>query len=77
MNLSRQEQRVFNYIKENGSITSFDAFRDLGVSRLSAVIFEIKRKKNKPIYSKTIKVQTRYGEDTNVKRYAFRKKDLD
>lgn len=76
MNLSRQEQRVFDYMKQFGSITSFEAFKDLGVSRLSAVIFEIKRKQSKPIYSKTIKVQNRYGEDANVKRYAFRMQDL-
>ena len=31
-----QEQRVLNYIREHGSITSMQAFADLKITRLSA-----------------------------------------
>ena len=37
-----QKERVLNYIKEFGSISSMEAFQDLGVTRLSAVIFDLK-----------------------------------
>ena len=35
--------RVLEYINEYGSITPLEAFRDLGYTRLSAAIFELKR----------------------------------
>ena len=35
--------RVLEYINEFGSITPLEAFRDLGYTRLSAAIFELKR----------------------------------
>lgn len=31
-----QEQRILTYIGENGSISSLEAMRDLGIMRLSA-----------------------------------------
>lgn len=37
-----QKQRVLDYMTEFGSITSLEAFRDLGVTRLSAVVFDLK-----------------------------------
>lgn len=37
-----QEDRVLDYMKKFGSITSLDAFIDLGVTRLSAIIFNIR-----------------------------------
>lgn len=41
---SKQQKMVLNYMNTHGSITSIDAFRDLMVTRLSAVIYELKRK---------------------------------
>ena len=37
-----QEQRVLDYIREHGSITSMQAFTDLKISRLSARIFNLR-----------------------------------
>ena len=37
-----QADRVLEYIKKFGSITTLQAFRDLGVTRLSARIFELR-----------------------------------
>lgn len=36
-----QKEMVLDYIREFGSITPLDAFGDLGVTRLAAVIFEL------------------------------------
>lgn len=38
----RQRDRVLNYIKENGSITSLEAFVELGCTRLSGEIHRLK-----------------------------------
>ena len=37
-----QEQQVYEYIKNHGSITTMDAFIDLRITRLSAQIFNLK-----------------------------------
>ena len=33
---------VLDYIREFGSITPLDAFRDLGITRLSAIVFRLR-----------------------------------
>ena len=64
--------RVVDYINEFGSITSLDAFRDLGVTRLSAVVFDLK-KKGIPIETQFESSKNRWGDTTNYARYSFKK----
>lgn len=59
--------RVLDYMREYGSITSLEAFRDLGITRLSGVIFELR--KIYPINSITESSRNRYGEKTSYSRY--------
>ena len=63
-----QADRVLEYIKEFGSITSLEAFRDLGVTRLSARIFEL-RNRNIEIESTTETNKNRYGENCSYSKY--------
>jgi len=39
-----QCDRVLDYMKQFGSISSMEAFRDLGITRLAAVIYDIEHK---------------------------------
>ena len=39
-----QADRVLQYIHDFGNISTFDAFTDLGVTRLSARIFELRKR---------------------------------
>ena len=66
--LSVSEERVFDYMLDNGSITTLDAFLDLGETRLSARIFTLKEK-GIPLSSERIKVKNRHGEPRIVKKY--------
>ena len=66
--LSKAEQRVFDYMVEFGSITTLQAFVDLGESRLSAMIFNLK-KKGVPIADDRKSVKNRWGENRSVKEY--------
>ena len=66
--LSKQEQRVFDYMVEFGSITTLQAFNDLGNSRLSATIFQLK-KKGVVIGGESIAVKNRYHEPRHIKKY--------
>lgn len=68
--MGKQQERVLIYMKSFGSISSMEAFRDLGVTRLSAVIFCLKRK-GYVIKSKTEFVKNRYGEPVHFSRYSI------
>lgn len=37
-----QTERIYEYLKEYGSITALEALRDLGIMRLGARIFELR-----------------------------------
>jgi hypothetical protein len=54
-------------MKRFGYITTLDANRDLGVTRLSATIFNLRKKYEIP--GETIKVKNRFGETTHVTKY--------
>lgn len=62
-----QANRVLDYMRKHGSITTLEAFRDLGITRLSRVIFDLK--KDYAISSKTESGRNRYGEKTRYSRY--------
>lgn len=62
-----QRSRVLRYMREYGSITSLEAFRDLGITRLSGVIFDLR--KDHAIGPTTESSRNRYGEKTSYSRY--------
>ena len=69
-----QNERIIAYIKEFGSITQFEALRDLGVMRLASRISDLKRL-GYPVESERIVVKNRYGEECRIKRYKLRGED--
>lgn len=66
-----QEERVLNFIMEHKGITSLDAYNELGITRLSAVIFNLKKKKIE-IISEFVEVKNRFNEVCRVKRYSIK-----
>ena len=66
--LDTTQQRVYDYINEHGSITTFQAHKDLGESRLSARIFELKER-GVNVCDEWIRVKNRFGEPRRVKSY--------
>lgn len=60
--------RVLKYIEDYGSITSYEAFKDLGVTRLSACIFKL-RKRGYVISSEKEVSTNRYGDTVRFSRY--------
>lgn len=67
-----QADRVLEYIQKFGSITTLQAYRDLGVTRLSARIFEL-RARGLEIDSTSITSKNRYGENCTYAKYYLRK----
>lgn len=62
--------RIVRYIKDFGSISTKEAFNDLGITRLSGRIYDLK-KKGVPITDRMEKSKNRYGEDVSYKRYSI------
>ena len=71
MSKATQAQRVLSYIDEFGSITQFEAFRDLGVMRLASRISDL-RKQGYPIQSDVVTVKNRFDENCYIKRYSLK-----
>ena len=66
--LTKRLQRVFDYMVGFGSITSLQAFVDLGETRLSGAIYELKTK-GINVAGEDVTVLNRYNEKRRVTRY--------
>lgn len=66
-----QQTRILRHLRDFGSITTFEAFTEYGATRLSAIIFEL-RKKYK-ITDIWVEKENRYGEKIRFKKYIFKK----
>ena len=68
--MATQKDMVIDYIVENGSITTLQAFRDLGITRLSARIADIE-KDGHEVQRERVTYKNRYGKNVPVVRYWF------
>ena len=67
-----QKERIYKYIERYGSITPLDAFRDLGITKLSTRISEMIEEGVK-IEKEYDKCLNRFGEPVQYMRYSFPK----
>lgn len=67
-----QCEKIVFYIKMFGSISSMEAFQDLGITRLSARIYEL-RNEGYQFDEKFETAKNRFGESVSYKRYRFQK----
>jgi hypothetical protein len=69
-----QRDKVLSYIQQFGSITSWQAYSDLGVTQLGARIWELK--KQGYIFDKTrVNTTNRLGEKTHYDIYTLVKEN--
>lgn len=67
-----QNARVLHYLQENAAIDAFTASQALGITRLSARIYDL-RKEGHAITSERVEVENRFGEVCRVARYKLEK----
>jgi hypothetical protein len=70
------KDRLLTYLKAHGSITSLDAIKDLGNTRLSATIHTLRHEDKYIIYSDMVEVPNRFGGMTKIARYTAEKNPL-
>ena len=63
-----QKEAVLEWLKTDGSITSMEAFEHLGITRLSAIVFNL-RKLGYTISSDDMTIINRYGKQVHFARY--------
>lgn len=66
------KDRVLNYMNSFGSITTIQAFRDLGITRLSEYIRQLRLEYD--VADKWLERKNRYGEKVRFKKYWIVKK---
>lgn len=69
-----QCQRIIDYIHQFGSISTLEAFRDLGVARLASRIHDLKGQGYKFI-TETKTSKNRFNENTTFKVYKLAEKE--
>lgn len=67
------KERVLQHLKDFGSITSWEAIREYGITRLSAVIFNLR--KEYIIEDEYVQSVNRYGDNVHFKKYYLRGKN--
>lgn len=73
--MDRQCMKVLQYMKDYKTITTLDAYKDLGVSRLSARVWDLRNKYGYDIGVKPKKVLDRDGVRTTVNAYYLEDKN--
>ena len=64
-------QAVLRHLKEYKNIISFEAFTEYGATRLSAIIFNLRKKHE--ITDEWIERTNRFGENVRFKKYIYKK----
>lgn len=65
--ITNQKQEVLRHIKRYGSITSMEAFEKYGITRLSAIIYILRREYEIATIMRTS--VNRYGNEVNFAEY--------
>ena len=69
-----QSERIIQYINDFGSITTWEAFTELGITRLASRIHDL-TDEGYEFDRKVEKAKNRYGEHIHYTRYSLRKDD--
>lgn len=66
-----QKDRVLRHLQDFGNITSWESFKEYGITRLSAIIYMLKR--DGYIFGEEwISTKNRYNEKTSFKKYILK-----
>ena len=64
---------ILKHLEEIGDITSWEAIKEYGATRLSAIIWTLRHKYGLDIKEEWVNIPDRYGQDCQFKRYILNK----
>lgn len=71
--MTEQHKQIASYIDEFGSITPFEAFEDLGITKLATRVSEMKRE-GIAFSQERVSRKNRFGKSVSFMRYSWNKK---
>ena len=74
-NKMTKTKAVLQHLEEFGNITSWEAIKEYGATRLSAIIFNLRHRYNMNIENETIDFVDRYGNHSSFAKYIYVKDD--
>ena len=66
---------ILRHLQEYGSITSWEAIKEYGATRLSAIIYNLRHRYNLDIISESIEFTDRYGAKSSFAKYILVEKE--
>lgn len=72
-----QRNEVLRHLKENGSITSWEAIKEYGATRLSAIIYDLRHYYDLEIKNERVEFTNRYGTKSSYVKYILVDRDTD
>ena len=70
-NKMTKTKAVLLHLEQYGNITSWEAIKEYGATRLSAIIFNLRHKYDMNIVSEMVEFKDRYGTKTNYAKYVL------
>lgn len=64
---------VMLHLEEQGSITSWEAIKNYGATRLSAIIYQLRHRYNMEIINEWIDFKDRFGNEARYVKYIYKK----
>ena len=72
-----QAEAILKYLEENGSITTYESYEKLFITRLPSRIYDLKTKYGIKFDEEWITKKNIYGQTCSFKKYTLRKKEGD
>lgn len=70
-----QNEMIIKYLNEYGSITTYESYSKLFITRLSARIFDIKHKYGIEFEEEWVTKKNIYGKPCSFKKYILKRKE--
>ena len=70
--IKTQKDAILWHLKNYGNITSWEAIKEYGATRLSDIIYKLKNE-GYPIETHLVEIKTRFGRKTSIARYQYYK----
>lgn len=70
-----QNEMIIKYLNEHGSITTYESYSKLFITRLSARIFDIKNKYEIEFDEEWVTKKNIYGKTCSFKKYILKRKE--
>lgn len=68
-NKMNKTKAILKHLEENGSITSWEAIKEYGATRLSAIIYNLRNVYDLNIITETVSFIDRYGTPSDYAKY--------